>query len=223
MNNTETMGVNPGKAEAPSGKTVYTVLKEEIVNHHILPAQHLFEHQLAERFRVSRTPVRAALQQLASEGFVELIPRKGAVVKGLSVKELNDLFQIRAALERMAAENVCGNQELVFKLEQLLAASKQARKINEVRAYTNLDEKFHHLITSSTGNAELTEIFERLNQKTYIFRLRALAMPDQMDISLKEHQEIVDKIAGNDPVKAGEKASEHVNRALKTLSVFLLR
>ncbi len=213
---------NGQKKTVMASETVCNQLRDDIINHRILPAQHLFEHELVSRFGVSRTPVRSALRQLASEGFVDLVPRKGAIVKVLSVKELTDLFQIRSYLEKMAAEQVCGNQQLVARLEELITASCEKEEKNDVRAYTNLDVLFHTELVRTTGNNELIEIYKKLNEKIFIFRLRSLALPGQMAKSIKDHTAITGFIAQNKPALAGEKAFEHVGYALETLRISFL-
>ncbi|GAB6172103.1 GntR family transcriptional regulator [Paradesulfitobacterium aromaticivorans] len=207
-----------------SDYVVYSILREDIIKQRLLPAQRLFEPELANRFEVSRTPVRSALQRLASEGLVEIIPRKGAVVKVLSKKEISDLFQIRAALEKMAVENVCGNEDLVLELNNLIEQSAKIIERNDVPAYAYFDQEFHYKIAEETGNVELLELVKSLHQRVYMYRLRLLAIPGQMQSSLNQHKLITDFISAGQPQEAGKAAERHVDDTLNMLNdMFFLR
>ncbi len=201
-----------------SDDVVYESLRDDIIKQRLLPAQHLFEPDLALRFNVSRTPIRTALQRLASEGLVELIPHKGALVKALSIKEISNLFQIRAALEKMAVENVCGNQDLADRLKCLMEQSQLAIEQNDVQNYTSLDEEFHCQIAEATGNEELVKLVKTLNLRVYIYRLRVLAIPGQLKVSLGEHQALTNLIAAGNVTRAGEAAAGHIDSVLNMLS-----
>lgn len=203
---------------------IYSTLKDEIVCHIIAPSQRLAELELAERFQVSRTPVRAALQILSAEGFVELIPKKGVVVKRLSIKDLEDLFGVRVALERFASEYFCEhfNEDVCAKLSAIVAESEQFMKKNDVRSYSKCDEQFHGLIIEATSNREMAEIVNRLNQKTYIFRFRSLAILGYMKTSYEEHRGLIEAFSAGDVELAGKKAASHVLGALTMLRKYLL-
>lgn len=87
----------------PLREIVFEALREAIINGTLEPGERLMEIQLAEEMGVSRTPVREAIRKLELEGFVVMVPRKGAYVAGLSMKDIADVFEIRTALESLAA------------------------------------------------------------------------------------------------------------------------
>lgn len=202
---------------------IYETLKKEIVERVLLPKQQLIEAELAKRFAVSRTPVRQALQQLAVEGFVEWIPYRGAFVKKLSPEELKELFQVRMALERLAAQLFCTlpNEELLDRLRENLQQAKSAVEKRDVILYAKLDEQFHDLIMDGSNNNEAKSIAKTLNQKTAIFRLRSFALPEQMETSLKEHQQIFHCLKEKDAKAASEMAEKHVKGVLEKFYEFL--
>lgn len=203
---------------------IYDTIKDEIVCHIIAPSQRLAELELAARFQVSRTPIRAALQILSVEGFVDLIPNKGAVVKRLSIKELEDLFGVRVAMEKFASEYFCEhvNQEIIARLSTIVAESEQFVKGNDVRSYSKYDEQFHGIIIEATNNQEMAEIVNRLNQKTYVFRFRSLAIPGIMMKSFQEHKGIVEAFNKQNSKLAGKRAALHVTGALDILRQYML-
>ncbi|MFZ5688815.1 MAG: GntR family transcriptional regulator [Bacillota bacterium] len=204
-------------------KHIYDSLKNDILSQRFSPDQRLREEELAKRFHVSRTPIRQVLQQLASEGYVEFKPYRGAFVKRLSPENLRDLFQIRMALERLAAELFCESpkQGVLDYLKENVNQARQAMTNNDVNQYAMLDQEFHNGIVLGCENKELHAIVQELNQKTYLFRLHTLALPGQMERSCKEHQGILDCLVSKDSQKAGARASAHVKDSLERLSEFL--
>lgn len=207
-----------------SSQQIYEVLRNEIINQHFVSEQRLVEEELAKRFQVSRTPIRQALQHLAIEGFVEMIPYRGSFVKKLSPDELKDLFQVRMVLERFAAELFCSvsNGEVIEKLKNNLKEAKEAIVRNDIKTYSNLDEEFHQLIMLGCNNKEACSIAEQLNQKTYIFRARSFTLPNQMEKSLREHEEIIRCIEGKEVVAAGKAAEKHVKGVLDAFYEYLM-
>jgi DNA-binding GntR family transcriptional regulator len=87
----------------PLGEIVYAALWDAITNQVLKPGERLMETELADEMGVSRTPVREAIRKLELEGYVVMIPRKGAYVSGLSIKDINEVFEIRGSLEALAA------------------------------------------------------------------------------------------------------------------------
>ncbi len=194
-----------------------------MIEHVLLPGEQLIEEELAKRFQVSRTPIRQALQRLTVEGFVEFIPYRGAFVKTLAPDELKDLFQVRMALERLAAQLCCTflNDEIILKLKENLRKAKKALSANDITLYAELDEQFHHYMMTGCRNKEAQAIAEQLNQKTYIFRLRSFALPSQMEKSFREHEQIVAHIEKRDVETVGIIAEQHVKGVLDAFYEYL--
>ncbi len=192
---------------------LYEKIKADIISQVLKPGQRLPERVLAEKYNVSRTPVKLALQQLSSLGLVEFIPYKGAFVKSISIEEYRDIFQVRMVLEGFATELCCKSptkDEIVSKLEKLMARAKEAVVDNDYKVYSDLDEEFHQTIVNESNNKELIAISDDLNQKAYVARLRALALPGQVETSIQDHFEIIDCIKSGNGKAARERAEVHV-------------
>lgn len=198
-------------------QTIYTQIKQEIINLDFKPGERLPERDLAEKYNVSRTPIRQILQKLSAEGLVEFVPYKGAFIKDLTIEEFKDITQLRMVLEKFAVELCCENmnENDLEQLEVIINKQKYAIRNRDVKEYSQLDQEFHYTIVKAAGNKELKTFMELLNQKSYLSRVRTLSLPDQMERSVAEHQEILINIKLKDKVTAGRKAAAHVEEALQ--------
>jgi DNA-binding GntR family transcriptional regulator len=198
-------------------KTLYKKLKSAIINQDLKPRERLRERDLAEKYNVSRTPVRQVLQQLSSEGLVEFVPYKGAFIKDLTIEDFKDITQLRMVLEKLAVEICCDSPEkdVVNHLSEIITNQQTAMNSNDVKEYSLLDQEFHYSIVMASDNKELKNFIQLLNQKSYLSRVRTLALPGQMERSIAEHQDILDCILLKDKEEAGKKAAAHVQGALE--------
>ena len=122
-------------------------LRAEIVSGQIPPGVKLSEARLAERFGVSRMPVRDALKELESAGFVTIEQRRGTFVRGMSRSEILDLYEVREAVEGMAAR-LCAhraNNDLLAKLDEAIETMSRQVKVLDMDGYSRTDERFHEL------------------------------------------------------------------------------
>jgi DNA-binding GntR family transcriptional regulator len=176
------------------------------------PGKHLDETELAERFGVSRTPVREALNQLANAGLVEIRPRRGAVVAEVGPHTLVEMFEVMAELEgmcgRLAARRISKAQE------EALVAAEQA--CEEVRAcgdpdlYSERNDVFHGIIYAASQNAFLVEQAWVLRRRLRPYRRLQLRIRDRIPNSLNEHAAIVAAIRAGEADKANQLLREHV-------------
>ena len=214
---TNNIGVETMVDYSGNMENLYRKIKEEIINQNLKPGTRLPERELAEKYNVSRTPIRQVLQQLSSDGLVEFTPYKGAFIKDLTIEEFKDITQLRMVLEKLAVEMCCesNDEDVVKSLEEIIEKQKNAILNNDVKEYSQLDQEFHYSIVNGSTNCELKNIIETLNQKAYLSRVRTLSLPGQMERSLREHQEILNCIMRKDKECAGNKASAHVKEALQ--------
>ncbi|MCM3716299.1 GntR family transcriptional regulator [Alkalihalobacillus oceani] len=203
--------------QSSSMQTLYTIIKQDIIDQDLKPGQRLPERELAERYNVSRTPIRQVLQQLSMEGLVEFIPYKGAFIKDLTIEDFKDITQLRAVLEKLAVEICCESTDKTVgeQLEHIISNQQKAIDEKDVKEYTHLDQEFHHAIVKASTNKELEKFIELLNQKSYLSRVRTLTLPGQMERSIEEHRDILKYILLKDKESAGKKAAAHVEDALQ--------
>ena len=138
----------------PLRDVVFENLREAIVEGRLKPGQRLMEVQLAEQLGVSRTPVREAIRKLELEGLVVMLPRKGAYVANMSLKDLIDVLEIRASLEGLAASLAAERitDEDIKKLESIVEEFKDGINESNVEALLRKDVEFHECIFKSTNN-----------------------------------------------------------------------
>lgn len=199
----------------PLWEGVYQVIREAIVEGTLAPGQHLAEQQLAQELGVSRTPVREALRRLALEGFVVMVPRRGTYVAGMSLKDMNDVFELRMALEGLAAylaaQRITPQEQTVLKetLEQLEVATAADDKDQII----STDTRFHAVIYTASRNRRLMQIVGNLSDQIQSFRLQSLFAPGRLKDTMREHRRIVSAIERRDSQMARKLAEEHIRQA----------
>lgn len=179
-------------------KIVETV-RSAIVNGQIPAGTRVAEPELADRFGISRTPIREAFRQLESEGFIMVIPRKGAVVSSLSEKDISDFYDLKTVLEGYAAR--CAAETLtdkdITKMEMVNRQMQAAATKKDLRRVLTLHNEFHDIFLKSCGNEKLHSIVQNLVSQFQRFRL-ILAIRGKMDGSIKQHEEIIDAFRKKD-------------------------
>jgi DNA-binding GntR family transcriptional regulator len=187
-------------------------IEDEIVTGRFMPGSKLDETELATRFRVSRTPIREALIQLATNGFVEMRPRRGAVVPELAPQRLVEMFELMAELEamcgRLAARRMSDDDHrpLVHAQE----ACEALRHKHDPDGYYHQNEVFHHVIYKASHNSFLAEQASALHRRLGPYRRLQLRVRDRMATSCAEHKRIVEAILAGNGDKAAELLREHV-------------
>lgn len=172
----------------------------------------LDETSLAEKFGVSRTPLREALQKLAISGLVEHVPRRGVFVRQPGPLEMLVLFEamseLEAACARLAAHRITDAA-----LDELRAANRICRAAlerSDIDAYYEENERFHHVIYAQSGNAYLEREARRLHRRLQPFRRRQLYLRGRMAQSMDEHESIVVALDAGDALAAAEALRGHV-------------
>jgi DNA-binding GntR family transcriptional regulator len=188
--------------------------------------EHLITRELAERFRVSHTPIREALIALAGIGIVDLLPNRGAVVRRVSTHEVREVAQVRRVLECEAARSACGRidlaalHELADQLRRLMSADAPAgaRFIEKARA---LDSKLHDLIAESCGNAFLAQEIGRLKSLFRAFRDVSWAHDKarndyhRLAEEAREHLAIVEALLAGQPKEAARAMARHIRSGMR--------
>lgn len=198
----------------------------------------LRQEALAEEFGVSRTPVREALRKLQAGGLVELQPNRGAVVRGLSAREIRDAYEVRAALEalaaQLAAERISREQlerlnrvqgEFRTALDRALAKRRGGREVGvrELRRWAKANDDFHQTIHEASGNEVLASALAQLarNFPRDLSRLVVSESTAMLEANVREHEAILEALSRRDAEAAYKLMQRHVARAgsLVTLRV----
>ena len=209
-------------AYLPLRDVVFNTLREAILKGDLKPGERLMELQLAAKLGVSRTPIREAIRMLEQEGLAVTIPRKGAEVAKMTEKDMQDVLQVREALDELAASIAC---ELITDEElSTLAASiddfESSIRTKDVKRIAEMDEKFHDIIYQATGNPKLVNILNNLREQMYRYRVEYLKDEKNYSLLLEEHRAIVDAFMNKDKEKATECMRLHVvNQAVAVTAI----
>lgn len=174
--------------------------------------ERLDEVQLAERFSVSRTPIREALQRLAQSGLVEQLPRRGVFVRQPGPVELIEMFEVMAELEatcaRFAAARI--SDEALSELHATNARCSAAVEARDSDGYYRENERFHAILYRQSGNSFLEQECLRLQRRLQPFRRVQLRVRGRLRQSMAEHEAIVAALEEGDGDKAGAAIRGHV-------------
>lgn len=201
------------------GQSVFLTLEEEILSGTLKPGDTLTEIALSERLGVSRTPLRAAIHALAEEGLVEAIPNKGAVVLGVSLDDLVEIYDIRMRLEGIAASLAAKriSDEALAKLTESVELSEFYLTKNDSDHLKELDSDFHNILYKSSGNRHLCKILSELHRNIRSYRKMSLSVPERLKTSVEEHKKLLSAIKAHDGELAEKIAVEHIRAALDNL------
>lgn len=199
----------------PLREIVFESLREAIINGILKPGERLMELQIAEQMGVSRTPVREAIRKLELEGFVVMVPRKGAYVSSISVKDIVDIFEVRAALESLAAGLAAERitEEELDELERALFEISDAGSRGSIDMIAAKDAGFHEILFQSSRNKRLVTMITHLHENIQRFRTTSLSVPGRTKHAVEEHKNIVDAIGERNVELAQALAREHVENA----------
>jgi DNA-binding GntR family transcriptional regulator len=190
---------------------IFNILTEEIISGLLKPGTKLEEIALATRFKVSRTPIREVLRDLAAKGLVQLVPRKGVLVAEIGIDELSDMLEAECELEALCAQIAAHRMSLLEKkqLERVHELADQVVKKSDANAYLELNKKFHNLICLGTHNQLLNEIVGNLRTRLSGFRQAQSKTEKRLQISHHEHQLILEAILNSDSKAAFESMRAH--------------
>jgi DNA-binding GntR family transcriptional regulator len=192
---------------------VLSELRRRIVDAHYLPGERLTEDRLAADFGVSRNPVREALRVVEAEGFVQIQPRRGAVVASPDADTMRDMFLARAVLEPLAAR-LAATRATPTDLRQLRSLLDEARAATEAGDFVRvaeLNSALHRQVVALSGNRWLVQFSVAMYRHVHwVFRLGAAARATH---SWEEHVRLVEALEAHDPDAAERAAADHVHAA----------
>lgn len=197
---------------------VYEALRQAIVTCVAKPGERLNVEELAQKLGVSLTPVRGAIQRLATEGLVEIRPRSGTFVTRLTPQDVEETFKIRCALECLAGEEAIDRIQPheLRRLKDLLRSLKKKVNTEEDRKAHQRDNlELHQIIVEASGNRRLREMYEALNAHIKIVRIHSAETnwPARMQEEQAEHETIVAALEARDAAGLTAAIRKHIYRA----------
>ena len=209
-------------AYLPLRDVVFNTLREAILKGELKPGERLMELQLASKLGVSRTPIREAIRMLEQEGLAVTIPRRGAEVARMTEKDMEDVLQIRAALDELAVQLATEQitDEQFDALEQARQNFENSLKSDDVKEIAQADVAFHDAIYNATGNAKLVSMLNNLREQIYRYRVEYIKNPDNYPVLIAEHNAIAEGLKNRDKEAATLAMHKHVkNQAVAVKSV----
>ena len=202
---------------------ILTTLESEILSGRLPPGSRLEETELSERFECSRTPIREALRQLASEALITMRPRQPAMVAALSARKLLEMFQVMAELEglcaRLAARRV--SQAWGKEISEIHHKLISAGETGDINLFYDVNQEFHEAIYEASRNAFLADQTRKLRNQVAAYRRRVTRMPNRIADTVREHEAIMQAILAHDPERAHSTMRDHVNLLGDNLLDFL--
>lgn len=196
----------------PLGEQVTGILRRMIVEGRLEPGMRLVEEQLAEQIGTSRTPIREALHRLEQEKLVERRAKGGYRVRPLTVREVEEVTGVRAALESYAVELAARRlgPEQVRELEENVAAFARALEAGDRKALVKLNTEFHQMLYRAAGSELLSRMIEGLAEVLYRFRVSLLADPQAAARSLRDHRRLLAALKAGRGQEAARICREHL-------------
>lgn len=175
-------------------------VKDSITNGKLKPGERVPEHEIAESLGISRTPIREAFRQLETEGFITVMPRKGAVVSPITAKDVREFYAIKSLLEGYAARQACAKftDKDIKRLRALNQQMKTCAEENDLKGFFRLDSQFHETFLKACNNDRLCALAHNIVQQFERLRVAALSMPGRLRASVKQHDGIIEAFALKD-------------------------
>ncbi len=199
-------------AYLPLRDVVFNTLREAILKGELKPGERLMELQLASKLGVSRTPIREAIRMLEQEGLAVTMPRKGAEVAKMTLKDMEDV------LAKIACTKI--NEEQLTNLKVIRDEFKKSMDSGDVKKIAEEDVKFHDAIYEATDNAKLITLMNNIREQMYRYRVEYLKDPKNYPMLVKEHDAIVSALEARDMELVTQEMHTHVaNQAVAVKAV----
>ena len=198
---------------------VYDEIEEAILSGELAPGENLTEMKLSAELGVSRTPIREALSQLEREGLVRSVPNKGAVVVGISRKDIQDIYSIRSAIEglaaRWAAQNIRDDE--LAELRDVVELQEYYAQKGEIQQIRQLDSRFHEMIYQASRSSQLQRMLSSFHHYISRERERSFMKGGRALKSVEEHRMIYEAIASRSEDEAERLTGVHIRNAWENI------
>jgi DNA-binding GntR family transcriptional regulator len=188
---------------------IYDILCEQIISQKLRFGTRIKEEEVAQELGVSRTPLRDAINRLVKDGYLEAEPRKGARVTRFQIKDVEEVYDLRMALEGLAAR-LSASELDAEELKHLM--SHFSEKVKDTKALHKADTQLHDLIIRNCGNDRLIHMLDNLYKLIRIFRLTGYSSPERSGMATSDHVEIIKAFLKRDANLAEQKVREHIRK-----------
>ncbi len=194
-------------------------LRDMIIQNELAPGGRIRERVISEKLNVSRTPLREALKALATEGLVELLPNRGAIVANPSLDEVREMLEVQRELEGMAGRLFCmaASDADIAEVRALHYEMLGAYSRGDRLGYFKLNQGIHRKLVEVGGNRTLTGIYANLSARLYRFRFQPNLWPDHWKTAVEEHENILAAATAKDGPLLAEVLQSHIDTTTRKL------
>lgn len=205
-----------GGDDAPLREQVFGALRGAILDFRLVPGQRLVERELIEQLGVSRTTIREALRDLASEGLVDVFPQRGAVVSAPSLTEAEDLYEVRGALECIVIERFI-DRASADQITELSAAvdgfAAEARRGGDFRRVLDAKDEFYRVLLVGAASPALQQLVEGVQARVRVLRTASISEAGRAGAAADELRGVVEAVAVRDHPTAKARYLTHITNA----------
>ncbi|MCG8633219.1 MAG: GntR family transcriptional regulator [Desulfobacterales bacterium] len=206
------MGLNRINKPEPLAKTALKALRHSILANDLTTGVVYNEKQLAQDLGISRTPVREALLELSSKRLVRFLPQKGVIINTFSQKDIEDVFDVRTALEVYSITKVCRNIKTtnISVLKECLAEQKKSAGTGDTNRFMEADRRFHISFTTLTNNNYLMDMMHDIRDMMHLMGFKALGLEGRMHQVIREHEAVLKAVCTGDAATAVAQMETHL-------------
>jgi DNA-binding GntR family transcriptional regulator len=200
-------------------RKVHNYVREQILSGEIAAGERLIETKIAAEIGTSRTPVREALHSLEMEGLIESIPRVGYTVKPISDKEVEEICDIRTAIEGLAAGWALqkAQEKVVRELRKNVATAEERLARGQITDFIDLDAQFHEIIAKCSGSSRLLELAQTLRRHMLRYRVQSIYSPVNVAAAINGHKAILFALEKGDPDAVNQAIKQHLDASKKDI------
>jgi len=208
-----------GRGRGSESADVAGRIRAAILDGEFAPNQRLVEADLCEQFAVSRSAVRGALQELATQGLIERIQNRGARVRSVSLEEAVEITEVRMVVEGLCAAKAAQHitDEQIAELAELRAELTASVESGDVMGYSKLNQLLHKRVREIGAQHTAADILERLRGQLVRHQFRLAMHPGRITVSLAEHIAIIDTVCAKDPERAETAMRDHLKSVIVAL------
>ena len=206
-----------GSKKMNYAEMIVVKLREDIVSGHLRPNERLVESDIAQRMKISRTPVREALKLLEMQGYLSRLPNGGLIVIDHSPSQIRNLYEIREGLETIALKLACqrASEREIEQAKESHERMFEAIQKRDINQFIELNSAFHNQLLSACGNEQLWSLLQTYRDQYFDRRLvRVFNDSDWRDMP-KQHQKLLDAVCQRNPKLAEQAVRKHITTALR--------
>ena len=196
-------------------KMAYEAIRQSILSGQWKIGELYNEKAIAADLGISRTPVREALLELASQDLIIFLPRRGLMVNRFTRRDVDEIFELRKAIELAAVEKitVASPPFDLFEIEESLLKQRKAVKQKDYLAFMEADRRFHTRFSELTNNRRLIAILENIRDMIHVMGVKALALEGRAQGVIEEHQTIFEAVRRGNAEKARQAMAYHLDQS----------